>query len=95
MKTFDYNSLTGPASGKTVKSVANKFAKMTIEKKNLEDSAANFVKLRGRFMFSLCKHGESNKDGKIQYTQTRQWFKAKTVPASILKLVKFDGLVKA
>ena len=94
MASFDYNSLTGNASLKTVRAVANKFAKMTMEKQGYEDSAKNFVILRGRFFAVICSNGASE-DNRVTYDQTRKWFKSRVVPKDILTNVKVDGLVKA
>ena len=91
---FDYNSLTGNASLKTVRAVANRFAKLTMEKQGYEDSAKNFVILRGRFFAVICSKGASE-DNRVTYDQTRKWFKSRIVPKDILQNVKVDGLVKA
>jgi|TARA_R110000824_G_scaffold374502_1_gene565065 hypothetical protein len=94
--TFDFNSLPAenPASQKTVRAVANKFTKMAMEQAGFEDSAKNFVILRGRLFAVLCSKGDSKEGGRVTYGQTRKWFKVKSVPAPILKSIKLDGLVK-
>ena len=96
MPKFDYNSIPAEnsASQKTVKAVANKFAKMTMEKLGYEDSAKNFVILRGRLFAGICSKGAGESD-RVTYGQTRKWFKCRAVPKDILTNVKLDGLVKA